>query len=160
MDQKKLANLIEPKLCALGLELDGLEVIPAGKRCVLRVIVDGDGDEGTGLTMDDIATATRAVSAVIDDSDAVGKNPFTLEVSSRGVSRPLTRPAHYRRNVSRLIKIVRVSGETVKGRIVGADEHRVVVDHGSSQVEIEYSDVKKAMIEVELKSNSAEQENK
>ena len=72
------------------LELDDLEVQAAGKRRVVRVTVDGDGPSGTGPDLDQIADATRAISQALDDTDALGDAPYTLEVSTRGVSRPLT----------------------------------------------------------------------
>ena len=93
-------ELIDP-LAALGLDVEAVEITPAGKRRVLRVAVDKDG----GVTLDDVADATREVSRVLDDSDVMGEQPYTLEVTSRGVDRPLTLPRHWRRNVGRLVKV-------------------------------------------------------
>ncbi len=70
-----------------GLDLEAVELTPAGKRRVLRVAVDQDG----GVTLDDIADATRAVSGVLDDTDLMGETAYTLEVTSRGVDRPAHR---------------------------------------------------------------------
>ena len=78
-------ELIDP-LSALGMDVEAVEITPAGKRRVLRVAVDKDG----GVTLDDVADATREVSRVIDESDVMGEQPYTLEVTSRGVDRPLT----------------------------------------------------------------------
>ena len=91
----------------LGLDVEAVELTPAGKRRVLRVAVDKDG----GVTLDDVAEATREVSAVLDDSDVMGEQPYTLEVTSRGVDRPLTLPRHWRRNVGRLVKVTLADGE-------------------------------------------------
>ena len=71
-----------------------MEITPAGKRRILRIAVDKDG----GVTLDDVAEATREISRVLDASDAMGEQPYTLEVTSRGVDRPLTLPRHWRRN--------------------------------------------------------------
>ena len=79
-----------------GLELEAVEIIPAGKRRLLRVVVDGDGPEGRGPVLDEIAEASRALSAALDSSDVVGAAAYTLEVSSRGVGRPLELPRHWR----------------------------------------------------------------
>ena len=82
------AELTGP-LGALGLDVEAVEVTPAGNRRVLRVAVDSDG----GVTLDTIADATRVVSDTLDGSDVMGERPYTLEVTSRGVDRPLTLPA-------------------------------------------------------------------
>ena len=91
---------------------------PAGKRRVLRVAVDKDG----GVTLDDVAAATREVSRVLDESDVMGEQPYTLEVTSRGVDRPLTLPRHWRRNLDRLVKVTLDDGATLEGRIVAASD--------------------------------------
>ena len=113
MQQDTLAAVIEPILAQHGLELDSMEVTPIGKRSVLRIAVDGDGPTGHGPLLDDIARASSALSAALDESDAVGDRPYTLEVSSRGVSTPLTAVRHYRRNRGRLVRLwLTEGGET------------------------------------------------
>ena len=114
------AELVDP-LSALGFDVEAVEVTPAGKRRVLRVAVDKDG----GVTLDDVADATREVSRVLDESDVMGELPYTLEVTSRGVDRPLTLPRHWRRNADRLAKVTLTDGTTVTGRI-GASTPREV----------------------------------
>ena len=88
MNEHAIASLVEPLLAVGRLELDRLEIVRAGKRSVLRLYLDGDGPEGRGPSLDEIADATRAISVALDESPAVGNAPYTLEVSSRGVSRP------------------------------------------------------------------------
>ena len=97
----------------MGLDVEAVEVTPAGKRRVLRVAVDKDG----GVTLDDVADATREVYRVLDESDVMGEQPYTLEVTSRGVDRPLTLPRHWRRNEDRLVKVTLADGGEVTGRI-------------------------------------------
>ncbi len=80
---------------------------------MLRVAVDKDG----GVTLDEVADATRAVGEVLDGSDVMGQQPYTLEVTSRGVDRPLTLPRHWRRNHDRLVKVTPHEGEAIVGRI-------------------------------------------
>ena len=94
------AELTEP-LRRHGLDLEAVDITPAGKRRVLRIAVDQDG----GVTLDDIADATRVVSEVLDDSEVMGEQAYTLEVTSRGVDRPLALPRHWRRNADRLVKL-------------------------------------------------------
>ena len=120
MNEHALASLVEPILATAGLELDRMEIVRAGKRSVLRFYLDGDGPQGQGPSLDEIAEATRAISVALDDSPAVGNAPYTLEVSSRGVSRPLTEAKHFRRNTGRLVTLTVADG-SLSGRILGAD---------------------------------------
>lgn len=113
-----LTGLIGPTVHALGLDLDDLELTTAGRRRVLRVVVDRDG----GVSLDEIADATRAVSKELDAGDALGDQPYTLEVTSRGVDRPLTSPRHWVRNIGRLVEVARVDGTVLTGRVTGADD--------------------------------------
>jgi ribosome maturation factor RimP len=133
-------------LGALGLDVEAVELTPAGKRRILRIAVDGDD----GVTLDDVADATRTVSAVLDESDVMGEQPYTLEVTSRGVDRPLTLPRHWRRNADRLVKVTTKDGQTVTGRIVGSSEDAATVDVDGARREIAYADVAKALVQVEF----------
>ncbi len=105
-------------LTELGLDIEAVEITPAGKRRVLRVAVDQDG----GVTLDDVADATREVDDVLDGSDVMGQQPYTLEVTSRGVDRPLVLPRHWRRNADRLVKVNLADGSSVTGRIGASDD--------------------------------------
>ncbi|NLE97222.1 MAG: ribosome maturation factor RimP [Propionibacterium sp.] len=149
MQERALAQVIEPILGDFGLELDALDVTPVGRRAVVRVTVDGDGPEGKGPLLDDIASASRAVSAALDESDTVGDAPFTLEMSSRGVSKPLTHPKHYRRNTGRLVKLWLGDAE-LEGRIVGAEDDAVALDVKGEVTKYLLDDITKAVIQVEM----------
>jgi ribosome maturation factor RimP len=133
-------------LGALGLDLEAIEVTPAGKYRVLRIAVDGDD----GISLDTISDATRAVTEVLDASDAMGEQPYTLEVTSRGVDRPLTLPRHWRRNVDRLVKISLVEGGDVTGRITWAGETSVLLDVDGAEREVAYADVATALVQIEF----------
>jgi len=139
------AELVDP-LAAQGLDVESVEVTPAGKRRVLRVAVDKDG----GVTLDEVAAATREVSRVLDDSDVMGEQPYTLEVTSRGVDRPLTLPRHWRRNRDRLVKATLDDGSSVEGRIVASGDASVTLDVDGTQRDIELERVQKALIQVEF----------
>ena len=95
MNAERLTSLLEPIVSQVGLELDRIDVVPAGRRRLVRVRVDGDGPDGHGPSLDEISEATAEISRCLDDSGAMGESPYTLEVSSRGVSTPLTQPRHY-----------------------------------------------------------------
>jgi ribosome maturation factor RimP len=124
VNDKRLAELIEPVVAAAGMDLESVRMSVAGKRRLLRIVVDGD----RGVSLDDAADVSREISAMLDEVNALGEVPYTLEVSSPGVDRPLTEPRHWRRAVGRLVK-VKVTGEgTVEGRIRAADADGVTLD--------------------------------
>ena len=150
MKESQIAGLLTPILAQHGLDLDAVEVVPAGKRRLLRIVVDGDGPDGTGPLLDDIAAATRALSVALDESDTVGASPYTLEVSSRGVSRPLELPRHWRRNVGRLVSVKTASGESFTGRITSADDEVVHLDVEGAAREVAQADISRALVQVEL----------
>lgn len=160
MNDAALRALLEPLLASRELELDSLVIVPAGRRSVLRITVDGEGPRGRGPLLDDIADATRAISDALDESTAVGDAPYTLEVSSRGTSTPLTELKHYRRNRGRLVKVTLADGRSLTGRIVDVDE-KVTLEHTPEptkavkhprpeQLTLSLDEIRKAVIQVEL----------
>jgi ribosome maturation factor RimP len=142
----RITAAVSDPLGALGFDLEAVEVTPAGKRRLLRVAVDRDG----GVTLDDIADATRRVSQAIDDADAMGEAPYTLEVTSRGVDSPLTLPRHWRRNRDRLVKVTTTDGETLTGRIGESDDDAVTLDVSGQPRRLGYGEVAKALVQVEF----------
>ncbi|CAN5405020.1 ribosome maturation factor RimP [soil metagenome] len=138
----RLVTLIEPVLGELGFDLEDLELTPAGKKRVLTIAVDKDG----GVTLDEIADVTRAISPVLDDSDVLGTLPYLLEVTSRGVSRPLSLPRHWRRNKDRLVRVYLNDGTLIEDRI--RESNDLSVHLGTA--EIAYADIESALIQVEL----------
>lgn len=141
------AALAEP-LGALSLDLEAVEVMSAGQRRLLRVAVDADD----GVTLDDIADATREVSRILDEGEVMGEQPYTLEVTSRGVDRPLTLPRHWRRNRGRLVKVTLTDDTALTGRIGPTDDDGVVVapQGGGAERRLDYAEVKKALVQVEF----------
>lgn len=151
----RIIDEITDPLSALGYDVEAVELSPAGKRRVLRVAVDCDG----GITLDDVAEATREVDRVLEDSDVMGELPFTLEVTSRGVDRPLTLPRHWRRNEDRLVKITLIEGGDVTGRILTSTEESATLDVDGSERDVAYADVAKALVQIEFnrkKKNDSE----
>lgn len=129
---QQIRAALEPALAPLGLVVEDVTVSPAGKRRVVRVLVDSDisgldpADETSPvapLSLDAVADATRAVDDVLEEGDLMGSAPYVLEVSSTGVGRPLTTREHFRRNVGRLVEVHHADGaETGRLVRVGADE--------------------------------------
>jgi ribosome maturation factor RimP len=145
----RLADVLTDPLAANGLDVEAIELTQAGKRRVLRVAVDKDG----GVTLDDIADATREVSRVLDGSDVMGERAYTLEVSSPGTDRPLVLPRHWRRNRDRLVKVTLTDGRTVTGRITASDDDHAVVEVNGSTQRIAYAEVAKAKVQLEFNRN-------
>ena len=100
-DTDKIIRVAEPVVHALGMDLESVKVTTAGRRRLLRMVVDSDG----GVSLDDAALASRELSVKLDASDVMGDMPYTLEVSSPGVDRPLTEPRHWQRAVGRLVRV-------------------------------------------------------
>lgn len=147
----RLGPLLAAPVESLGLDLEGVDVETAGKHRVVRVAVDRDG----GVDMDHIADATRAVSAVLDETDVMGERPYTLEVSSPGVDRPLTLPRHWRRNIGRLVTVTfhegRGSEQPVTGRITASDETSAQLDVDGTPREVALADVARAKVQIEFR---------
>ena len=156
MRTSQLSGVLTSILAQFDLELEAVEVIPAGKRSLLRVVVDGDGATGTGPLLDDLAEASKALSAALDSSDAVGSTAYTLEVSTRGIGRPLERPAHWRRNRGRLVSVTTSDGASITGRILESDEQTAQLDVDGRAHSVALADVTNALVQVELNRRVAE----
>ena len=120
--RERLATAIEPAVAAAGYELEKVSVSPAGRRTVVRVVVDADA----GVSLDDVATVSRAVTDVLDshDTELFVDTPYVLEVTSPGVDRPLTEPRHWRRAIGRLVEVP-VAGVPTRARVTAADDDGV-----------------------------------
>ena len=158
MRDSQIADLLRPHLAEFDLELEAVEIIPAGKRRLLRVVVDGDGPDGTGPTLDDIAEASKVLSGALDSADIADNSPYTLEVSSRGVSRPLVLPRHWRRNVNRLVAVKTAAGEQFIGRIVSTADDAAVLNVDGMQRTVKFTGVETALVQVELNRPVADKE--
>jgi ribosome maturation factor RimP len=154
VDDRRLAGLIEPVVAAAGMDLESVRMTVAGRRRLLRVIVDSDH----GVSLDDAADVSHEVSAVLDASDVLGDVPYTLEVSSPGVDRPLTEPRHWRRARGRLVK-VKLPGagapqgraeRVVLGRVLAADADGVTFDLTDGEERFGYGELGAGAIQVEF----------
>jgi ribosome maturation factor RimP len=124
LDGAKLREQLEPVVAGLGYDLEEVVAQRAGSRQLLRLVVDGDG----GVTLDDIAEVSQAVSAFLDETNPLGEAAYDLEVTSPGVSRPLTLPRHWRRAVGRLVVVPLTAGGELTGRVLSADEEGVTLE--------------------------------
>lgn len=142
-----VADLVDRCVRELGLDLDAVELRGSGPKRLLRVIVDRDG----GVPLDVITATSRELSRELDRSEAMGVVGYTLEVTSRGVDRPLTLTRHWTRNIGRRVVISTVDGGRVRGRIAGATDDRVDLDDGTG---VRRRDIQNAVIEPELKKEN------
>jgi ribosome maturation factor RimP len=154
----RVASLIEPVLHAMDIDLEAIKIAAAGRRRVLRIVVDADG----GVSLDDIAEVSREVSARLDAKNVMGDAPYTLEVSSPGVDRPLTQPRHWRRAIGRLV-IVPLAGAdsgpqldapdgvvAQAARVLDADQDRVTLEIDGRQRTVSYGELGPGRVQVEF----------
>jgi ribosome maturation factor RimP len=146
VDEEKIADVIRPVVDAAGMDLETVRVSAAGRRRLLRVVVDSD----QGVSLDDAAAISRQLSAALDSTPVMGDFPYTLEVSSPGVDRPLTDPRHWRRTVGRLVKVAAGEAGTVTGRVVAADSDEVTLDIGGDRRRFGYAALGAGAVQVEF----------
>lgn len=155
--QTKIVEQLEPvvreAVAAIGFDLELLNVQQAGRRRLVKVVVDGE--DGVGL--DDIAQTSRTVSEVLDAHDHVLAGPYTLEVTSPGIDRPLTKPRHWRRAKFRLVKVNHVDGTQITGRVGAASDHQVQMLINGEVRDLPYHAVDKAVVEVEFRQAPTEE---
>lgn len=150
--RESVRALLAPVVAATGTELEDVELRTVGRRLVLRVLVD----TATGISLDEVAAASQAVSEALDSSDVLGDEPYTLEVSSPGIDRPLTEPRHWRRNLGRLVAVTRTDGRTLTARVVAVSDDGSTVEleesekGRTSRTTLALADVKRAVVEVEF----------
>jgi ribosome maturation factor RimP len=144
--EQQIAELVDPIVQTAGADVEFVTLRRAGRRTVVVVAVDADG----GISLDEIAEFSRSISAALDESDLMGETPYTLEVTSPGVHRPLTLPRHWRRAASRLVKLQLADGATIEGRIMASDETSVSLDVAGAQRDVAFADVSKAVVQVEF----------
>jgi len=141
--KEEISAAVTPALSTLGFYLEDVTITSAGRRSMLTIIVDGD----THLSLDQVTSATKAISEIVESLQSLGDTPFTLEVTSPGLDRPLTKPRHWRKNIDRLVKVVLLDGKEIKGRIKATSEDCATVDQSA----INFTEIKRASLEVEFK---------
>jgi len=144
-DTARLTSVIEPVLNAMEIDLEAVKLSAAGRRVVLRIVVDADG----GISLDDIAEVSRELSARLDAKNVMGDAPYTLEVTSPGVDRPLIQPRHWRRAAGRLVVFESGNAEH-KGRVVIADQDGVTFDIDGDQRTFRFADLGPGRVQVEF----------
>jgi ribosome maturation factor RimP len=146
----QISELVTPAVSDLGFYLEDVHVATPGSHRIVTCIVDGDAS----LNLDQVTSVSRVISELLDEAAFMGETPFTLEVTSPGVDRPLTQPRHFAKNISRLLKIIKLDGSEVTGRIVSNTDKDVTLTVAVKKETVEHTvslaDIKRAVVEIEF----------
>jgi ribosome maturation factor RimP len=154
----QVSELITPALQQAGYFLEDVNIVSPGQHRIVTVIVDGE----SGLNLDQVTVASKLVSELLDAATFMGETPFTLEVTSPGIDRPLTLPRHFAKNVDRLLKVTKTDGVTVTGRILSNTESDVTLSvtekKDVKEVVVALTDIKRATVEIEFNRKDGDKE--
>jgi ribosome maturation factor RimP len=114
---QRIREAVEPVVAAAGLWLEDVALVRDGGAQVLRVVVDSPEDVEEAVDLDAVAAVSREVSTALDALDGL-PDRYSLEVSSRGATAPLTARRHYVRAIGRLVALTLADGSTLAGRLV------------------------------------------
>lgn len=151
-DRDPLESVVSPIVESQGFDLESVKTSPAGKRRRVQIVIDSDA----GVDLEECADVSRLISRALDETNAMGEQPYLLEVSSPGVSRPLALPRHWRRAVGRLARVTFVDGGSATGRVIDADDAAALIDVDGDERRIAFDTVRKAKVQVEFKSADAD----
>ena len=148
--QCSITELIAPAVTSAGFFLEEVQIASAGSHRTVTCVVDGP----TPLNLDQVTVVSRIISELLDSSDATGDTPFTLEVTSPGVERPLTLPRHWTKNLTRIVKATLNDDTEVSGRLTEFDEVRaILIENIKGRMkthEVAFVDIKRAHVEIEF----------
>jgi ribosome maturation factor RimP len=146
----QISDLVTPALQQAGYFLEDINIVTPGQHRIVTVIVDGE----SALNLDQVTVASKLVSELLDEATFMGETPFTLEVTSPGIDRPLTLPRHFAKNITRLLKVVKTDGEVVTGRIAANTDLDVTLTvtekKTTTDVTVLLADIKRATVEIEF----------
>jgi ribosome maturation factor RimP len=154
----QISELITPALQQAEYFLEDVNIVNPGQHRIVTVIVDGE----SGLNLDQVTVASKLVSELLDEAPFMGETPFTLEVTSPGIDRPLTLPRHFAKNVDRLLKVTKNDGVVVTGRIRSNTEIDVTLEVAEKkevkEVTVALADIKRATVEIEFNRKDGDKE--
>ena len=146
----QVSEYITPALHQAGYFLEDVNIVSPGQHRIVTVIVDGE----SALNLDQVTVASKLVSELLDEATFMGETPFTLEVTSPGIDRPLTLPRHFAKNYDRLLKVTQTDGTVVTGRILSNTETDVTLTvtekKETKEITIALADIKRAQVEIEF----------
>ena len=146
----QISELLTPALQQAGYFLEEVNLVTPGQHRIVTVIVDGE----SALNLDQVTEASKIVSALMDEAAFMGEAPFTLEVTSPGIDRPLTLPRHFAKNITRLLKVTKTDGTVVEGRLTSSSDSDITVavttKKETNDVVVAIADIKRAIVEIEF----------
>ena len=146
----QVSEFITPALNQAGYFLEDVNIVSPGQHRILTVIVDGE----IALNLDQVTIASKLISELLDDAAFMGDAPFTLEVTSPGIDRPLTLPRHFAMNVKRLLKVTKTDGAVIVGRILSNTDSDVTLMVSQKkelkETIIPFVEIKRAQVEIEF----------
>ena len=152
---QSITDLISPAVTAAGFFLEEVQIASPGSHRIVTCVVDGQ----TPLNLDQVTVVSRIISELLDSADVLGETPFTLEVTSPGVDRPLTEVRHWTKNLTRLIKTTLNDGTIVTGRLTEFDEsNATLVENIKGRIKnhtVAFADIKRAVVEIEFNRKDA-----
>lgn len=147
---EKITALVQPAVESAGFFLEDVHVVSPGKHRIITCIVDGQ----TPLNLDQVTSVSRDISELLDSAEFMDDSAFTLEVTSPGVDRPLTLPRHWQKNLNRLVKVVKIDGSVVNGRITTIEDAQIIlledIKGKIKEHSLSFNDVKRANVEIEF----------
>jgi len=152
---QSITDLISPAVTEAGFFLEEVQIASPGSHRIVTCVVDGP----TPLNLDQVTAASRVISELLDTTEFMGETPFTLEVTSPGVDRPLTLPRHWTKNLTRLIKVTLSDGAVITGRLTEFDEvNAKLVENIKGRIKehtVAFADIKRAVVEIEFNRKDA-----
>ena len=155
---QSITDLISPAVTEAGFYLEEVQIASPGSHRTITCVVDGP----TPLNLDQVTVVSRVISELLDAEDFMGDTPFTLEVTSPGVDRPLTQTRHWTKNLTRLIKATLNDGSVITGRLTEFDEtNATLVENIKGRIKnhsVAFADIKRAVVEIEFNRKDATDE--
>jgi len=160
-EAQRLTALLAPTVTAAGLFLEDVKVQMAGMHRTVSVVVDLPETQTGGVGLDAIAQVSRALSDTMDADPNDDGQPYNLEISSPGATRPLTEPRHWRRAMGRMVKVNAVGRENLVGRVLAVDADGVLLlpevpvkkgmkaKHGEPE-KVLFSAIRRGVVEIEF----------
>lgn len=146
----QISELVTPEVTEAGFYLEDVHLATPGSHRIVTCIVDGD----SSLNLDQVTSVSRIISELLDEAIFMGETPFTLEVTSPGVDRPLTAPRHFKKNTDRLLKVIKLDGSEVIGRILSNTDQdvtlTVTVKKETREEVVALAEIKRAVVEIEF----------
>jgi ribosome maturation factor RimP len=144
-----VSELIEPTVTEHNIELVDVEYIKAGKIWILRVFID----KKQGITVLDCQKLSREIEDLIEIHELIS-DPYTLEVSSPGLDRPLKKEADFLRNKNKQIQLNTYApiegGKKFSGIVLDVKDKTLFLKNKDNCIELELANIAQAKLVIEF----------